>query len=378
LAGIFYFKCTLNGWWDFRIKQKKAAKCHFKEVFMKRIFQKLKNHLTAKPEVKLATYRSYGTPGHLYLLGRALDDDKLKMHENQSIFRTLVNTYKQFDSYEISGAEIALQLPNGTVLTTKTNKAGYFLFDKTSSVNLKEHADEEGWVPLKVAYVNEVKNSIITHDNDFDAELLIPPLTARFGVISDIDDTILQTGVTSFLKWRVLHNSLFKKAHSRISLEGSPDFYQDLHAGKEGKEQNPVFYLSNSPWNLYEYLKLFLELNNFPKGAILLRDFRNPFDRSLKPEKPHKQKEIINILKTYPKLKFILIGDSGEHDPRIYTDIAAQYPDRILVIYLRSVNHRKRMARVQSIVDEFKTVPVLSVETLEEAEEHARENGFIS
>ena len=344
---------------------------------MKQLFQRLKNHLTAKPEVKLATYFSYGTHSHLYLLGRALDDDKLEMFQDQSVFKTLKNTYKQFDSDEIPGAEVALKLPNGAVLTTKTNSEGYFLFDKTTSVNLKQYANEEGWVPLRVAFVNDIKNSIITQDNDFEAELLIPPLTARFGIISDIDDTILHTGVTSFLKWRVLHNSLFKNAHDRLSLEGSPKFYRDLHSGKKGKEQNPIFYLSNSPWNLYQYLKLFLEVNNFPKGPILLRDFRTPFDRTLKPEKPHKQKEIINILKTYPHLNFILIGDSGEHDPAIYTDIAAQYPDRILAIYLRSVKHRKRMERVQSIVDNFETVPVLMVKTSKEAEEHARENGFI-
>lgn len=345
---------------------------------MKQIFQKLKNHLTAKPEIKLAAYYSYGTHSHLYLLGRALDDDKLEMVEDQSFFRTLKNTYKQFDSQEISGAEVALKLPNDTVLTTKTNREGYFLFDKTISVNLKEYTDEEGWIPLKVAFVNEFKNSIITQNNNFEAELLIPPLTAKFGVISDIDDTILHTGVTSFLKWRVLHNSLFRNAHDRLSLAGSPKFYRDLHAGRKGNEQNPIFYLSNSPWNLYQYLKLFLEVNDFPKGPILLRDFRTPFDRTVKPEKPHKQKEIVNILKTYPHLNFILIGDSGEHDPAIYTEIAAQYPDRILAIYLRSVKHRKRMERVQSIVDNFKTVPVLMVKTSKEAEEHAREKGFIS
>ncbi|WP_324721622.1 App1 family protein [Salinimicrobium sp. HB62] len=342
-----------------------------------KILSRLKNHLTAKPEVKLATYRSYGTASHLYLLGRAIDDDKLKMHEDQSFFRTLSNTYKQFDSYEIANAEIALELPNGTVLTEKTNRNGYFLFDKTISLNLKDFADEGGWVKLKVSFVNDVPNSIISHGNEFEAELLIPPLKASYGVISDIDDTILHTGVTSFLKWRLIKNSLFKNAHKRISLEGSPQFYRDLHAGKKGNEQNPIIYLSNSPWNLYQYLKLFLQVNDFPKGPILLRHFRTPFDKSLKPEKPHKQKEIINILKTYPHLNFILIGDSGEHDPAIYTEIAAQYPDRIIAIYLRSVKHRRQMQRVRSIVDNFETVPVLLVETSQQAQEHARENGFI-
>ena len=341
------------------------------------LIHKLRSSLRRNTEIKLATYRSYGTRTHLYLLGRALDDDKLEMTATQSFVQTLKNTFKQFDSFEMPGVEVALKLPNGAVLGTKTNAEGYFLFDKTTSMNLKQYADEEGWVPLSLAFVEEVPGSQITHDNRFKSELLIPPLTARFGVISDIDDTILHTGVTSFLKWRVIQNSLFRKAHDRISLKGAPKLYRDLHNGRKGGEQNPIFYLSNSPWNLYEYLKLFLEINDFPKGPILLRNFRTPFDKTLKPEKPHKQKEIINLLKTYPRLKFILIGDSGEHDPAIYTEIAAQFPERISAIYLRSVKHRKRMERVRSIVDNFKTVPLLLVKTSKEAEEHARKNGFI-
>lgn len=370
MRGIFLFRCNLK-------KREGVKNLIFEAVSMKRILGRLKNHFTSKPEIKLATYRSYGTASHLYLLGRALDDDKLEMFEDQSFLYTLKNTYKQFDTDEVRGAEVLLSLPNKTGLVDRTNQEGYFLFDRSTSMNLKKYADKEGWVPFEVSFRNEIRNSIITHNNSFEAEMLIPPRTANFGVISDIDDTILHTGVTSFLKWRVLHNSLFKNAHDRLSLKGAPEFYRALNKGPSGNEQNPVFYLSNSPWNLYEYLKLFLEVNGFPKGPILLRDFRTPFDRTLKPEKPHKQKEIINILKTYPHLNFILIGDSGEHDPAIYTDIAAQFSDRILAIYLRSVKHRGKMERVRSVVENFKTVPVLLVKTSEEAEAHAYEHGFI-
>jgi phosphatidate phosphatase APP1 len=175
----------------------------------------------------------------------------------------------------------------------------------------------------------------------------------------------------------LLKNSLLTNAYKRIPLKGAPDLYQKLHHGKTGKNQNPMFYLSNSPWNMYEYLKLFLDHNGFPKGPLLLRDFRTPFDRTTKPEKPHKQKEIANILKTYPDLKFILIGDSGEHDASIYTEIAAQYSDRILAIYLRSVKHKRQMERVRSVIDNFDSTPLLMVNSSEEAVAHARENGFI-
>ncbi len=87
--------------------------------------------------------------------------------------------------------------------------------------------------------------------------------------------------------------------------------------------------------------------------------------------------EIINLLKTYPKLPFILIGDSGEHDPDIYIEIAEAHPERILAIYMRSVNHKKKMIRVKGLFKNYETVPVLLVEDSDAAVEHAREMGFI-
>lgn len=325
--------------------------------------------------IRLVPYRSYGTGSHLYLLGRALYNEKLEMLQSQSFFHTLKNTYKQFESDEISKIKIGLQIPDGPLLTETTGKEGYYLFNKTTTLNLKAFANEEGWAKFQLSFLEKPKNSRIASENKFAAEMLIPRATAKYGIISDIDDTIMHTGVTSFLKWRVAHNSLFKHAYKRVSLKGAPEFYDRLHLGRSGKDQNPVFYLSNSPWNLYQYLKIFLDINNFPKGPILLRDFSSPFGR--KPEKPHKQKEMINILNTYPHLNFILIGDSGEHDPRIYTDIAMKFPDRILAIYLRTVKHKKRMRKVKDLIENFTSVPVLSIETSEEAEIHAKEHGFI-
>lgn len=327
--------------------------------------------------VLITPYRSYGTRNHLYLLGRTLDDIPLKIIEDQSFFKTIKNTIRQFDTFEIPGAKIELEIPGLIKLNTSADEEGYFLFDKTISGDLSLTADAEGWVEVDIRYIDERNPETKLEKDHFKGELLIPETEAEYGVISDIDDTILHTGVTSFFKLRLLKNSLLTNTYKRIPLKGAPELYQKLHLGKSGRNKNPMFYLSNSPWNLYQYLKLFLDFNNFPKGPILLRNFRTPFDRSLKPEKPHKQKEIINILKTYPDLKFILIGDSGEHDASIYTDIAVQYPERILAIYLRSVKHKRQMQRVQSIVDSFETTPVLMTDSSKEAEEHARASGFI-
>ncbi|MBF0695578.1 MAG: DUF2183 domain-containing protein [Flavobacterium sp.] len=319
--------------------------------------------------ILIIPYRSYGAQYHMYVKGRVLDNVMLSMTENQSFLQTIRNAFRQFNTHEIPDCKIVIKLA-GFELTTSTDKKGYFLFDAVLPTDICELADSEGWVRYSI--------SIVDADlppSTFEGEFLVPDFGADYGVISDIDDTILDTGVTSFLKWKVIRNSFFVNPYSRIPLHDAPDLYQKFHRGKDQKEKNPIFYISNSPWNLYQYLNLFLDHNNFPKGPILLRSFNSIFQHATN-EKPHKQKEIINLLKAYPKLNFILIGDSGEHDATIYTDIAAQFPDRILCIYLRSVKHKRRMRLVQSIVDNFRTTPVLLVETSVQAEAHARQQGY--
>uniref|UniRef100_UPI003AB60B2A phosphatase domain-containing protein n=2 Tax=unclassified Winogradskyella TaxID=2615021 RepID=UPI003AB60B2A len=135
--------------------------------------------------------------------------------------------------------------------------------------------------------------------------------------------------------------------------------------------------VSHSPWNLYRYLELFLKQNDFPKGPILLRSVSEALKKKELGDKPQKQKEILNLLKTYPDLPFILIGDSGEHDPDIYIEVAEKFPNRILAIYLRSVKHKKKMLRVRRLIENYSLTPVLLVENSQQAIEHAREHGFI-
>ncbi|MBQ0768937.1 MAG: DUF2183 domain-containing protein [Bizionia sp.] len=328
-----------------------------------------------KDPLQIIAFQSYGTDTHFYLKGRALEDENINL-ESKTWLGLLINSYKRLEVDEVRNTALNIKLPNGKILKTTTDNKGYFKV-KADLKDLKSLTNSEGWMPCQVSYSDVNIKRSIQNRNIFPAEILIPSSQAKFGVASDIDDTILHTGVVSFLKWRLIINSIFKSALARLPLEGASEFYHLLHRGASGEEANPIFYVSHSPWNLYRYLKLFLKQNDFPKGPILLRNFDSLFKKKAIDEKPQKQKEIINLLKTYPDLPFILIGDSGEHDPDIYIEIAEQYPDRIKAIYLRSVNHKKRMQRVRGILDEYKSTPVLLVEKSKQAIEHARASGFI-
>lgn len=328
-----------------------------------------------KDPFQIITFQSYGSDTHFYLRGRALEDESINL-EDKGWFKLLVNTYKRFESDEIKNVDINLKLPNGTILKTKTDNKGYFKCEKQLE-GLGALANNEGWLPIVASFSDVNLKRNITNNNVFPAEILIPCEESEFGVISDIDDTILHTGVVSLFKWRVIFNTAFKGAFSRIPFEGAAKFYHKLHRGKSGQNANPLFYVSHSPWNLYRYLKYFLKTNDFPKGPILLRSVNGVFHKKSQDEKPQKQNEIMHILEAYPNLNFILIGDCGEYDADIYMEVSESYPNRILAIYLRIVNHKKKMLRIKALFENYKTTPALLVESSDQAIIHARERGFI-
>lgn len=333
-----------------------------------------------KDPIHIVTFRSYGTANHLYAKGRALEDENIDLSK-KGFFNLLINAYKRFKTDLITEASLILTLPDGRTIQTKTDNQGYFLVDQAIK-DIIPLLDETGCLQYQISFLGNSQLGKIQKENLFTGEVFIPSQKAKFGVISDVDDTIIHTGLTSRFKWKVVKNTIFKRAEKRIPLEGAADFYEMLKNGKSGNETNPIFYVSHGPWNLYTYLELFLEKNQFPKGPILLRDFVNPLTKRFLPkaignEKPQKQKEILNLLKTYPKLPFILIGDSGEHDPDIYTEIAEAHPERILAIYLRNVKHKRKMIRVKGLFKNYETVPVLLVEDSIAAIKHAKEMNFI-
>ncbi len=331
--------------------------------------------LFKKDPLQIIPFQGYGTSSHFYVRGRALEDEGIDLSK-RSFLQLLRNTWKRFETDEIPHANLKIKLPDDRFVYSKTDSNGYFKVDEQLN-DLDRLVNTEGWLAFNMSFQDSFAGQPINNDNNFQGEILIPSSNSSFGVISDIDDTILHTGVTSTLKWRLIFNTLFRNAESRSPLEGAAQFYHQLHRGANGKEANPIFYVSHSPWNLYRYLAFFLQHNDFPKGPILLRDMKSVFGKKAQDEKPQKQKEIVNILKTYPTMEFVLIGDGGEHDADIYIEIAKAFPKRIKAIYLRSVADQKRMLRIKGLFDSYKDTPVLLVNKSDDAIVHARNLGLL-
>jgi phosphatidate phosphatase APP1 len=80
-------------------------------------------------------------------------------------------------------------------------------------------------------------------------------------------------------------------------------------------------------------------------------------------------------------MPFILIGDSGQEDPEIYSEVVHTYPDRILAVYIRNVSRgQARPQAVRVLAEEV----VLAGSTLILADDtealarHAIEQGWIA
>ncbi len=332
---------------------------------------KLRQRLGGTDPIHIVPYRTYGTATNIYVRGRVLEDKKMAVTENDQLFANLVNMYKRFETDEVPGEKLMLQV-GGLSLETVTDKEGYFVFNTTSPTPIT--SDELYYsLPLSLAPGSKNKASA----TNASAEMMIPPTDSEYGIISDIDDTIIRTGATSLLAMG--KTVLLGTARTRLPFAGVAAFYKALQLGRNGKRNNPFFYVSSSPWNLYDLLTDFMDHNEIPAGPLLLRDFGLQSESFISGDYlSHKFKEIAQILDTYPNLNFVLTGDSGEQDPPIYLEVVKKFPGRIICIYIRDVSVEKQEA-TRAIAVELKAlgVEMLLTEHSIEAAEHAASTGLI-
>lgn len=290
--------------------------------------------------VRIIPYRSYGTTSRLFLRARVLADPPLTpVTGNESRWRNLAHALQRLESDEIAGAVVRANVA-GKATELRTDDEGYIVGEFPIDVA----PPDSGWfdVPLTL---EEPKLSPQVMAN---AAVLIPPGDAEYGVISDLDDTVIQSNVTS--KLSMLRTVLFGNARSRTPFEGVAHFYRALRAGSSGEKRNPIFYVSGGPWNFYDVYEEFLAVQEVPPGPILLADFGIAAELFIHPEHQlHKKEKITHIVETYPELSFVLIGDSGEQDPEIYLDVVRQHPGRVKVIYIRDVTAGSRAAALKEL-----------------------------
>jgi len=325
-----------------------------------------------KDPVLISPYIGYQSSTKLYLRGRVIEDEEIEDGADDRFIRIILNNLRRFETDEIAGARLKLTYLGKTYEVT-TDEEGFYNLDLDLPYQALETPmlmhdckvellDAPGYPDQEVSAIGRVMT-------------LMPG--SSFGIISDIDDTVLQTHMTSFLKLKMLRQTFTSNAHGRSAMEGIVELYQQLAVGGDGKRQNPFFYLSDSPWNLYDTITSFMENEGLPRGPLFLRDFGFNRGEKRKQFKEHKRLKINRILNAFPDLPFVLLGDTASHDADYYMEAMQKFPNRIKAIYIRQTKLNKNARRIQELVAAAKNTDVVIIEKSSEILADARAKGLI-
>lgn len=333
-----------------------------------------KEALHMRDPIMIQPYYGYGNETCVFLKGRVLEKEKIKeKKEGASTWRHMKNTYRRYESDEIPGIWLKASY-GGREIETKTDDEGFF--------ELEFRFD----TPINYDWTgNKVKLQLLETKTDHDETeteglIFVPHKDSEYGIISDIDDTVLVSNITDFLsKLRLM---LLKDSTERSPFPGIAAFLRALCSGYDDRVSNPLFYVSGSEWNLFDLLVHFFRYHNIPEGPLFLRDKGTRFDKPdvASTEQEYKHSQVCRILDTYPQLQFICIGDSGQHDPEIYAQVVKEYPGRVLGVYIRDVSDEQRDEEVHRIAEEVRkngTEMLLLPETLSAAR-HALQMKWIN
>lgn len=325
---------------------------------------------------KIVPFIGYSNGFSTFISGEVLEDNGIsKPVEGQSRWKNAKSMLKRYLADEYAGIKVRISFA-GQFKEETTNKFG--AFHCSFQHNRKEIPDEL-WQKATFELVEKIHPR--QNSETVEGEVMVINYKPSFGIISDIDDTILVSYATNkLMKFRLM---FLNNALTRMPFEGVSAFYQSLQHGIVPGTFNPLFYLSNSEWNLYDLLYEFIKFNRIPKGPILLREMSIRVLRFWKMReynKHHKMEKLRHLLTVFGDLKFILIGDSGQKDPETYSEIIREYPGRIQAVYIRDIGIPRKTIRVQTIsqsaLEEFNTEMILVKDT-EAAAKHAIMMGFM-
>lgn len=316
------------------------------------------------------TYRGYGSDKRLYLMGRVLRQPAEARASRRALWDNLRSVSRLMRAWGIEGAELTARFAD-VETAVKTDADGYFCIDLDLPV--PPPADRR-WHQVAIRLNEPVAL-------DVEGDVFIPGNRAGFVVISDIDDTVMHTGVANKLvmMWRLFVH----QADSRTAFPGMASFLGALHRGQGGADGNPMLYVSRAPWAIYGVLERFFNLHDIPVGPILfLREWgltlQHPFPKR---GKGHKTRLIKQMIAHYDSLPFILIGDSGQRDPEIYAEIVRRFPERVIAIYIRDVSSNpKRDDTIKKMATDLAKngVSLILASDTEAMARHAAKQGWIA
>lgn len=267
-------------------------------------------------------YISYGSTEWVRVLGRVLylePQGAAPEITSKSYVPTVerVRGWRSFTSLHVPFSPVNVHIDGNPVTEIIADRGG--VVDSVVPVKLSP-----GWHTI----------SLQASNGEFaDAPVYVVDPAARFGIISDIDDTILNTALPR--PFVAAWNSFVLHEQARTCTPGMPVLYDQLLANRPG---SPVLYLSTGAWNAAPALSRFLERNLYPMGPMLLTDWGPTHDRWFRSGKEHKRRELNRLASDFPEMKWLFFGDDGQHDEDIYHDFTLQHPNRVAAVAIRQLS----------------------------------------
>lgn len=308
--------------------------------------------LFGKDPARVQPYFGYRSRDRLIISARALHC-ALPSFAGGARWRAMRTMLRQFTAPRAAGLEVELRLQKADAVLLRhsavTDAEGHVHFDLPLHPEL-DLPPEPQWEAVALHWNTDEGPQCV------EGHVLVPAGASRLAVISDIDDTLIETGITGNPRavarnWKRV---LAQWPADRLAVPGAqplcgapggggtlPDGAGD--AGKRiAATHRPFFYVSSSPWSLFSCLVAFMRLKELPPGPLLLRDWgfnRAAFDSA--GHGAHKTRAIDGLLAMYPEFRFALIGDNTQSGLAAYADAVEHNPQRIAAIFIRTLaGHR--------------------------------------
>jgi phosphatidate phosphatase APP1 len=243
-------------------------------------------------------------------------------HAQESLLDIAQRGWRFFLTAPAVGVPVQVRLGQA-VLEAQTDRGGYI------DASIRQHGLGPGWQEALVTLPNgdSVSVSVMVVDPDVD-----------IGLVSDIDDTVMVTHLPRMFiaGW----NTFVRSELVRQKVPGMGSMYRSLLAEDP---RRPVFYLSTGAWNTAPALTRFLRRHAYPVGPLLLTDWGPTNTGWFRSGQEHKVSELRRLHAEFPGVRWILVGDDGQHDPVVYGEFAQRHPEAVEAICIRELTPAEQL-----------------------------------
>lgn len=268
-------------------------------------------------------YPGYGSSGWVRVLGRVLlvpPRAAARHADVGQVGHRAVRGWRTFVTVQVPGAKVDVHV-DGATHRVVADRGGY-----VDAVLAADLAPGDREVTLAVGG-HRVATRVV----------VIGP-EPGVALLSDIDDTVMVTALPRPLlaAW----NAFVLHENARRPVDGMAGFYRRWHAAHPG---SPTFYLSTGAWNVAPAVRRFLERHEYPAGPLLLTDWGPTNSGWFRSGPEHKLQTLRRLMHELPQLRWVLVGDDGQHDPQIYAEIAEEFGDRVIAVAVRELSPTEQL-----------------------------------